>query len=190
MVASSVRQPKTYEDYLATPDDGRKYELIDGEIVVSAAPAINHQRLVGRLFRLLADIADATEGDEAFVSPVAVSLDPANTLEPDVVYRTHGSASVVEARRIHGVPELVIEVISPGSTSRDQVRKRAIYESAGVPEYWIVDPSRKTVLALRLRNGRYAELTSDGGRLASEVLPAFVVDLIALFKLLAARGAR
>ena len=182
MVASSVRQPKTYEDYLATPDDGRKYELIDGEIVVSAAPAINHQRLVFRLARWLADIADANEGDEAFVSPVAVSLNPANTLEPDVVYRKRESASVVEARRIHGVPELVIEVISPGSTSRDQVRKRAIYEAAGVPEYWIVDPARKTVLALRLRDGRYEALTPDGSRLASDILPAFTVDLTALFK--------
>jgi Uma2 family endonuclease len=183
----SVRQPKTYEDYLATPDDGRKYELIDGKIVVSAAPTIDHQRMVGRLALLLADIADANEGDEAFIGPVAVSLDLANTLEPDVVYRTHDGASVVEARRIHGVPELVIEVISPGGAARDQVRKRAIYESAGVPEYWIVDPSRKTVLALRLRDGRYREIAPDGSRLASDILPALGVDLTALFKNLAER---
>jgi Uma2 family endonuclease len=182
MATSSVQPPKTYEDYLNTPDDGQRYELIDGEIVVRAAPTINHQRLVGRLVRLLGEIADSIEGDEAFLGPVAVSLDPANTLEPDVVYRKRESASVVEARRIRGVPELVIEVISPGSTSRDQVRKRAVYEAAGVPEYWIVDPSRKTVLALRLRDGRYHEMTPDGSRFASAILPAFTVDLTTLFK--------
>ena len=181
-MAASSRQPKTYEDYLNTPNDGRKYELIDGEIVLSAPPTINHQRLVGRLARLLGEIADSIQGDEAFLGPVAVSLDPANTLEPDVVYRKRESASVVEARRIQGVPELIIEVISPGSASRDQIRKRAIYESAGVPEYWIVDPARKTLLALQLRDGRYEELTPDGSRLASDILPAFAVDLTALFK--------
>lgn len=182
MVATSVRQPKTYEDYLNTPNDGQRHELIDGEIVVSAAPAIDHQRLVGRLFRMLSAVAESTPGDEAFISPIAVSLDLANTLEPDLVYRARDSASVVEKRRIRGAPELVIEVLSPGTSSRDQIQKRANYERARVQEFWIVDPARKRVTALRLREGRFQELQPVGTRLASEIAPLFVVDLAELFK--------
>ena len=180
MVATKVRQPKTYEDYLATPDDGRKYELIDGEILVCAAPVIDHQRLAGRLYRLLADAVDQN-GDEAFISPIAVSLNAINTLEPDVVYRRHDSASIVEVRRIIGAPDLVVEVLSPGTASRDQVRKRAIYESAGVAEFWIFDPATRTCVALRLVDGQYQRVQPVDGLLATNVVPHFHLDLAALF---------
>lgn len=180
MVATTFRQPKTYEDYLATPDDGQKYELVDGEIVVCAAPMINHQRLVGRLYRMLAEAADRN-GDEAFVSPIAVTLDSINTFEPDVVYRRQESASIVEPRRILGVPSLVVEVLSPGTASRDQICKRAIYESAGVSEYWIVDPVSRTLTALSLRNGNFHVIKPVNSQIASVAVKDFRVDPEALF---------
>jgi len=183
MVASTVRHPKTYEDYLETPDDGQRYELIDGEIVVSAAPVINHQRIVGKLFRMLADVADQN-GDEAFVSPVAVTLSPSNTLEPDIVYRSRHNPAIVEDRRILGAPDLIIEVLSPTTASHDQIRKRAVYEAAGVRDYWLVSLAAKSIVVLGLDRGEFNVIKTPGVRITSVAVPELSVDVVSLFAML------
>ena len=133
----------TYSDLKHTPDDGKRYEIFDGELVVTPAPGPPHQittvELTVRLYRRLAEVAIT------IVSPVDVILRWDRVLEPDIVVVRHERKSIVTGRAIEGPPDLVVEVLSPRGATRDRVRKARLYAKSGVPEYWIVDPIAKTI---------------------------------------------
>jgi len=147
----------TYEDYVALPNDGRRYEVHDGELSVTPAPGTRHQRVIGRLFRLLSDHVDAHQLGEVFVSPITVILADTTVVEPDLVYLDPSRAGLVNARGIEGAPTLAVEVISPSTPRIDRVTKLRVYARYRVPFYWIVDPQARTVEAF--------EHTEDGYRL-------------------------
>ena len=134
----------THADYLRFPDDGLRHELLDGEHFVSPTPRIPHQRISQRLsFAMTAFVGEHGLG-EVFVAPLDVILSEHDVLEPDLLF-------VSEARReilqdwVRGAPDLVVEVLSPSTRSRDLGIKRRIYRDRGVREYWIVDPDAEAV---------------------------------------------
>jgi len=150
----AARRPrKTKEDYLALPDDVRA-ELIDGELYVTPAPEVAHQRAVARLWRTLQDYAAARDAGEAFVSPCDVHLPSGDVVQPDVLFVTHANAGIVR-EHVHGVPDLVVEVLSPSRPERDRFVKRALYERNRVPEYWVVDPEERSVEVLHLEGAAF-----------------------------------
>ena len=151
-------QPKTtgltYEDLQAFPDDNLRRELIDGELIVTAAPATRHQRVVVRLVRALGDYSDA-HGGEVFPAPTDVFFSDTTVLEPDVLYVGPEHAARVEDRFVRNAPDLVIEVSSPSTRRLELVRKLDVYERYGVPEYWYVDLDAERVEVYRLGGERY-----------------------------------
>src|SRR5690606_19500692 len=149
------------DDWLALPEGGAFQELIDGDLVMTPSPSIEHQRIVARLLvRLAAYLADAG-GGEVFPAPTGVRLSEHDILEPDLlVILPTGSARATE-RLIEGPPDLVIEVLSPGSAGRDLGEKSAIYERSGVAEYWIVDPVARRVEVLVADSAGFARLPAD-----------------------------
>jgi Uma2 family endonuclease len=183
--AEDVR-PLTYDDLLATPENGGRYEIIGGELFVSASPAIRHQRSSRVLLREVDDFVVAGDLGEIFYPPIDVRLSPHNIVVPDLVFVSKERAHIVSDLLIDGAPDLLVEVISPSSKRRDHVRKAALYAMAGVREYWIVDPETKTVDVLRLQNGRYERIPIVDGIARSEVLAGFAelqIEVARLFAL-------
>ena len=145
-------------DLAAMPDDGRRYELLDGAIVATPAPGPAHQQVVFRLARLLDD--SVTTGLRVFVAPLDVTLPTGDVLEPDVMVVRD---DVVTATDVTGVPLLAVEVMSPSSRRRDVGDKLTAYRDAGVPSYWVIDPVEPRLRAWRLEDGVYVEVAGVSG---------------------------
>lgn len=145
MEAKQQEKIYTLEDIYALPE-GKRAELIDGQIYYMSAPGLTHQRILGRLYQMIADYVNGHEGKcEVLPAPFAVFLkeDDINYLEPDISVICE--TSKLDENGCHGAPDWVIEIVSPSSRSRDYIRKMLKYGTAGVREYWIVDPEKQTV---------------------------------------------
>lgn len=142
--ATIEKKKHTYEDYLKTPED-KRYELIEGELIMTPSPVPYHQRIVMNIgFGLDEFIKKHTLG-KLFLAPCDVYLDDENVFEPDVLFISKERADIIGEKNIQGAPDLVAEVISEGTAYRDLVKKKKLYAQFGVKEYWIVDPWEKTV---------------------------------------------
>lgn len=162
----------TYRDFEALPADGRRYELHDGELFVTAAPGSRHQRLVGALFVLLRQHVIERGLGEVFVSPLDCILSDTTVVEPDLVYIESGRSSLVSARGIEGPPTLAVEVLSPSTTQVDRGVKLKLYARHGVPYYWIVDPEVRRIDAYVLTGDAY-RLAARLGGVERDSLPPF-----------------
>ena len=155
---SGLKTKLDYSDYCAIPPDGKRYELIDGEVHVTPAPSPLHQRLVGRLFTLLG--AYFRPPAEVFFAPIDVILTTHDVVQPDVIVVTNPSQ--VSARGIEGPPLLVIEVLSPTTTIYDRTTKSLRYATLDVPHYWIVDPATRRLECYRREDAVYRLVVSYG----------------------------
>jgi Uma2 family endonuclease len=163
--------------------DTHLYELIDGEPVKRNAHSPQHQRVSGRILRLLEAYVAERQTGEVFFSPIDVFLDEFNAPQPDLVFVGKDQQAIVAGNGIEGVPLLVVEVVSPSSTYRDRITKKSLYERCGVAEYWLVDPLDDLIEIFGLTNGRYELLgaaTPDEGNLTSAVLPGIPLNARAL----------
>jgi Uma2 family endonuclease len=134
----------TYEDYLATPEtSSERYEIIDGELFVTPAPRFRHQEVANNVGSLLGAIARKHGGKVA--GPVTVRLADDSVTEPDVVFIRGDRLGIIEDGRVHGVPDLVVEVLSPSNRNYDRTMKRERYMASEVPELWILDADAHTV---------------------------------------------
>lgn len=148
----------TIEDLDDFPDDGNRYELIDGELFVSPPPALPHQLLQSRLVRRMFDAAPADV--EVLLAPVGVERGNDTHVEPDLLIVPR---SALGGAKLAERPVLVVEILSPSSRSYDSVRKRRVYEQMGVPSYWIADPDAPSVTVLELVDGAYQDVVSAHG---------------------------
>ncbi len=144
--------PWTVADLDATPDDGNRWELIDGTFVVTPAPGGFHQRAVIRLAEVL--LGSAPAGVEVLVAPTAVVLAHDTAPEPELVVAV---GETLGSRGIDGPPLLVVEVLSPSTRRYDLLLKRDVYARAGIAWYWLVDPDEPRVTVLRLEGEAYVE---------------------------------
>ena len=173
----------TYQDLEAWPDDGRRYELYDGEVVVVPAPFPRHQ--IARLelsIRLHAHVN--RHGGIMLCSPIDIVFTDVNVLQPDIVVFTAARRHHVrldEAIRV--APDVAVEVISAGTAARDRGRKLEMFERFGVQEYWIVDPVAERVEIRTLEQGRYRPPSSvgRGEEIVSAVLSGFACRVDTLF---------
>ena len=166
----------TVEDLETLPADNRRYELIGGSIVMTPAPEPVHQRVSRRLQRLLEDACPP--GHEVFNAPIDLDLPAGHRVEPDLIVTPDAS---VGTKRLLGPVLLVVEIVSPGSKVHDTVTKRYVYEEAGIPAYWIVNPQRGHVTAFRLTDGEYVAYVDASGPVTVDwpVAVAFDVDALA-----------
>lgn len=180
MVAATRRA--TIADLDAMPDDGRRYELIDGEIIVSAAPSWIHQQVVGNLYLLLRAWVDPHALGQIALAPVDILLSESSAVQPDLVYASTLNLTNIRLGRFHGAPDLAVEVISPTNRDHDTVTKMFRYAQSGILEYWLVDPMTRTIQILALVDGIYVpQKANDKGHYASVVLPGLVIDPEAIF---------
>ncbi len=163
----------TYEDLLKTPEDGKRYEIIQGELVMSAAPFLIHQAIIGNLYEVLRKHAKENDLGRVYFSPVDVVLSEINVLEPDLLFVSHENSKIITEKNIQGAPDLVIEVLSPSTAYYDLIGKKEIYEHYGVLEYWIVDPKRQTLELFASKDGKFelAQKLEQNGSAKSGILP-------------------
>ena len=177
----------TYEDYLRLPDDGRRYEVIRGFLYVTATPTWPHQYAVWTLgFLLQAFVRENSLGVVAG-APFNIRLPHriADPVQPDLFFFRKGKEPKAEGSDFLGVPDLVVEVLSPSTRRRDQTIKLDAYRDASVPECWLVDPKRRTVTVYVLSEdrSRYLELCRGvpGETVTSSMLPGLRVEVAAIF---------
>jgi Uma2 family endonuclease len=162
----------TYEDYAALPDDGRRYELHEGELSVTPSPGTRHQATLFNLAVILRGHVRTAALGEVFLAPLDCILTQITIVQPDILFVEWARRSIVSERGIEGAPTLVVEVISPSTSAIDRRRKLQLYARHDVPYYWIVDPPGRTIAAHTLARGGYR----DAGALSGETpaaLPPF-----------------
>jgi Uma2 family endonuclease len=179
--------PLTIAALESIPDDGNRYELIEGELYVSTSPSFFHQIIVGNLhfafreFLRKAPVGTAVQG-------VGVIFDDFNGVIPDLVYFSNErGARILKGERFSGAPEIVVEILSPGSSNenRDRVVKRSLYSKRGVDEYWIIDPEARVVEVHRKRREGGLEFMAtlqESDDLTSPLLPGFRTQVATLFE--------
>lgn len=134
----------TVDGVLALPNDGNRYELIDGELLVSPAPTLRHQDAVARLYRLLAEYLEREPVGRAFISAADIIFSPRRLVQPDVFVAPMANGRPSEWSDITGLL-VAAEVLSPSTARADRVTKRRLFRDQGVPESWIVDLDARTI---------------------------------------------
>jgi Uma2 family endonuclease len=155
----------TYEDYAAIPSDGRRYELIEGEIRIMSSATTLHQRVSRNLGFLLHLYVNEHQLGEVLTAPLDVILDRGTVVQPDILFVSKLRLGMISKRGVEGPPDLVVEVLSEGTQSFDRRTKKQVYARYGVDHYWIVDPEARA-LAEHVRSGH------DYAHLATHTAPA------------------
>ena len=147
------------------------------------APNTFHQRISGRIYRIMANFVLDNGFGEIFDAPTDVVLSDDVVVQPDILFISKERAGIIGEQAIMGAPDLVVEIISPSSSFNDSVRKREIYQRFGVKEYWLVFPEEKAIEIMTLENGIYRELCSakEQGTVQSKLLHGFEVELKGVF---------
>lgn len=135
----------SYEDYVLLPNDRNRYEILEGELTVTPAPSTKHQTASGNLFVLLAHYIKQRDLGKLFYAPIDLILESTSVLQPDLLFVSKDRQHIITERAIEGVPDLVIEILSPGTSRTDRVTKAQIYARYRVPAYWIVDPEQEVI---------------------------------------------
>ncbi|HJU05593.1 MAG TPA: Uma2 family endonuclease [Nitrospiraceae bacterium] len=180
---SLTRVKLTYEEYYSLSEETRPSELIDGELYMPPSPSPKHQSIVVNLVRALDQYVRANNLGKVFVSPLDVVLDRARPLivQPDLLFISMERLSIV-GNRIEGAPDLVVEVFSPATATRDRTEKAMWYGQYYAREYWLVDPENRSLEVRRLSPKGYETLGLYGGGqiLSSDVLAGInlPIDLI------------
>ncbi len=169
----------TYDDFCQLPDDGKRYEIIDGELFVTPAPLSLHQRVVTRLTYHLYGFVENHKLGEVFVSPFDVVFSEFDVVEPDLLYISKARASVLTAKNAQGAPDLVVEVLSETTARRDRSIKLKLYGRFGVQEYWIIDPEVPAAEIYRRGVGglELAAKLAAADALTSPLFPGFKLPL-------------
>lgn len=163
-MAIGERVPRTvltYEHYLELPNDGRRYEIIEGELYVSPAPTFKHQRVTTRLTSALDLHTRQNRLGEVVTAATDVALANSSIVQPDILYISLARRSIITEPNVQGAPDLVVEVISPPSTKTDKETKRDLYAKFGVPHYWVVEPTEEWVRAYDLGADGFYELVAE-----------------------------
>jgi Uma2 family endonuclease len=175
----------TYDDLEHIPQEreGDRHELIDGELVVSPSPVPVHQIISTNLVLQLGGHIAAGDLGTLIAAPIDVKFAPDNVLIPDLIFIAGDKPDAIGEKAVLAAPDLVVEILSPGTRRRDLSVKRALYARFRVREYWIVDPGARSVTVLALAGDRYEEVPAlDNGTIRSRVLPDLVLAPAAAFK--------
>ena len=173
-MATPVRRAMlTYQDYLQLPDDGKRYEIIEGELYVSPAPSMKHQFTATQLTIVVGGYIGEHGLGNVYAAPTDVLLADPSVVQPDLLFIRRDRLHILTAPNVKGAPDLVVEVISPSSTKTDQEVKRALYAKYGVPHYWIFEPVEQWVRAFELGADGTYELVAEASGDALFSAPPF-----------------
>ncbi len=171
----------TYTDYL-TLEDEKRYEIIEGDLLMAPAPFFAHQDINSELISRLRAYANNHQLGKVVTAPLDVILSAENIVQPDIVFIGKDNLKIIEQHGLVGAPDMVIEIISPTSIKRDRHDKFALYEKFGVKEYWLVDPANRSVEIFNLKDEQYelTDFAAEKGAVKSQVIAGFVLQITEL----------
>ena len=186
--APIYRSPKkvyTYQDYLDLPEDGKRYEVINGELVMAPAPNTSHQKVSVKLEFAIEKFLEKDNIGTLLHAPIAVVLSETVVLQPDIVFIANENSGIITEKNLSGAPDLIIEIVSPSSGYYDLIEKKEIYEKFGVKEYWIVDPRNRWLEIYFNENDKFRlmQRVEKTGIANSIVLPGFKIQLETIFNM-------
>ncbi len=167
----------TFEEFLSLVEEDQKADLLDGVIYLASPENTDAARLLTWLATVLGGFVDAKGLGSVFLSRVAYRIGLKQGPEPDLGFVPKRQEGIIRRGFVKGPPALAIEIVSPDSVARDYIQKRAIYEQAGVREYWILDPDDHRATFLFLHKKRYKEVSPTNHIIHSKVLPGFHLDV-------------
>ena len=173
----------TYEDYKHLPEsETKRYELLDGELIMVPAPSIGHQRVSRNMLLLLGAYLREHPRGEILDAPCDVRLGE-DVVQPDVIYITNERRTIIKEEAVEGAPDVVIEILSPVTAGRDRTYKRTLYARHGVREYWLVDPEERTIEVLQLTEAGFklSATYNETGTLISPLFPGLALPLTEVF---------
>lgn len=179
LTPQSEAGPYRVEQYFDMPDDVR-LEMIYGRWYMAPSPNTKHQMVTGLLYEVFLRIARKTRG-RVYIAPVDVVLSDNSVVQPDVLYITPERRAII-GQHLEGAPDLVVEVLSPGTARRDRSEKMRLYAETGVREYWVVDPVSEHIEFLINHDGRFTVALAENDRYASPGLPDIQIDLAAFWQ--------
>jgi Uma2 family endonuclease len=173
----------TYEDYLCLPDNGKRYQVIEGELYMVPAPTPNHQDILLKLGILLREFVEEHKLGKVYCAPCDVILSPEDIVQPDIFFISSERQHIITERNIQGAPDLVAEILSPTTAKLDKTLKTRLYERFGVKEYWLVDPEEKRIAVYESKGAKFglAQEVKQEGKVSSKVLPRFEVEVKDIF---------
>lgn len=175
----------TYADYLSFPDDGNRYEIIGGDLFVSPTPVTKHQSVVAELLFVLIGYAKKHDAGVVLPAPTGVKLSNSDIVEPDILFVAKSRKSIIDKRGLNAAPDLVVEVLSPGTRKVDEERKRKLYDSFGVAEYWMADPDADSISVLRREGGKLVSVETltakNNDVLQSPLFPSLKILVAEIF---------
>jgi len=180
--ATTEKKKYTYADYLKTPDDER-YELIEGDLIMTPAPVMRHQRISGDLYSEVRIFVKENDLGNILYAPCDVHLDNENVVQPDILFISKERLDIIGEKNIQGAPDLVIEIISESTAYRDLVQKKKLYARFGVKEYWIVIPEESSVDLFTLKDNAFVlhKSYSKDDTLQSQLLQKLKIELKKIF---------
>jgi Uma2 family endonuclease len=161
MATTSYAKTWTYEDLLTLPDDGKRYEIIDGELFEMPAPTFEHSTAVMNLIALFLPVVTSL-GGLIRTAPLDVFMQGADPMQPDIVILLPDRLHLIRSCGIEGPPNLVVEVLSPSNPEHDRIRKRLLYARGGVDEYWLASPEA-AIIEVWVREGNSFRLFVRAG---------------------------
>ena len=178
-----VKAKLTYADYLEMSDDER-YELLNGDLFLSPSPSELHQFLLSVLHLRIGSFARDRNLGKVYFSPFDVVLSDTDVVQPDLLFISSDRIEIITANDVQGAPDLVVEILSPGTADRDRTLKLDLYAKHGVKEYWIVDPDARTIMVLLQGENRFevSGIYGDEQSLESPTLGGFTIALKDIFE--------
>lgn len=172
----------TYEDYARLPDDGNRYEVIDGEVYMTPSPGLPHQRAIVEVFFLLRSYVMQHELGEMILD-IDLLFQSGQYFRPDMLFVPRAAAEGAKDRGIYSTPGLVVEVLSKGSERIDRKIKAPRYRDFDVPEYWVVDQFKRTIERHRLDNDYVPEICAQQLSWQPDpAVPALDIDVQQIFR--------
>ena len=177
MTSITDRKKITYADYLKI-DDNNRYEIYNGELLMVPAPLTDHQEISRNIGFLIWSFVKQKGGGNVFNAPVDVVFDDDEVFQPDIVFIKSENQHIIGKSAIKGIPDLIVEIVSPSSTFYDTVEKKEVYGKYGVKEYWIIFPDEKVIEVFTLEKGEYTEFckSKKEGIVKSKILEGLEID--------------
>lgn len=165
-----LHPPRTMYQVWESLPEGTLCQLVNNNLVMSPAPVNAHQVVLNKINYQLLRFLEVTQMGEVRIAPYDVHFSKRNIFQPDIIFIANENLHKIESKGLVGVPDLVIEILSPGTAHVDMGEKKDIYEQYGVKEYFIVDPATKTVTLLILEGKEFLEMETTVGTINSKLL--------------------